>query len=146
MTKLPEGATQIAPYLLYEDPSQALEWLRDAFGFEERMRLTEGDGTVFHAEMTLGDGMFMLGTPGHGYQNPAHSGHRHHQVYVYVDDVDAHFEQARAHGAEIVAEPEDQFYGDRRYAARDLEGHEWYFATHVREVSPEEMAQGPGGQ
>ncbi len=142
MSTMPGGATQIAPYLLYEDAGRAVEWLRDAFGFEERTRLTDHTGQVVHAEMVLGDGMFMLGAPGDGYQSPASSGHRHSQVYVYVDDVDAHFERARAHGAEIVNGPADQFYGDRRYGARDPEGHEWSFATHVRDVSPEEMAQG----
>jgi uncharacterized glyoxalase superfamily protein PhnB len=60
----------------------------------------------------------------------------HGQVYVYVDDVDAHFARAKAAGASILEEPTDQFYGDRRYIARDLEGHEWTFATHVRDVQP----------
>ena len=60
-------------------------------------------------------------------------------LYVYVDGVDAHFERAKKAGAKIVEEPKDQFYGDRRYGAEDLEGHCWFFAEHVRDVSPEEM-------
>lgn len=140
MAKVPEGATRIAPYLLYEDATAALDFLKAAFGFQERMRIADAEGRVNHAEMTLDEGMFMLGAPGGAYQSPARSGHRHSQVYVYVDDVDAHFAQAKARGAEIVEEPADQFYGDRRYAARDPEGHEWTFATHIRDVTPEEMA------
>jgi uncharacterized glyoxalase superfamily protein PhnB len=59
-------------------------------------------------------------------------------VHVYVDDVDAHYERAKAAGAEITQEPADQEYGDRRYTARDVEGHQWFFATRVRDVSPSE--------
>jgi uncharacterized glyoxalase superfamily protein PhnB len=129
MVKLPEGAQQIAPYLLYEDATRAVDWLGEAFGFEERMRMTNEAGAVAHAEMALGDGMFLLGAPGGGYESPARSGQRHSQVYVYVDDVDAHCARARAHGAEVIEEPADQPYGERRYGALDVEGHAWYFAT-----------------
>jgi uncharacterized glyoxalase superfamily protein PhnB len=59
-------------------------------------------------------------------------------VHVYVDDVDAHFERARAAGATILEEPADQPYGDRRYAAEDPEGHQWFFAQHVRDLAPED--------
>jgi uncharacterized glyoxalase superfamily protein PhnB len=64
-------------------------------------------------------------------------------LYVYVDDVDKHFEHARDAGATIIAEPEDQFYGDRRYGAEDLEGHHWYFAQHVRDVPAEDITAHP---
>ena len=88
----------------------------------------------------------MLGSPGGDYQSPRRSGHVHSQVYAYVDDVDAHFERAAAAGATILERPTDQFYGDRRYGVEDLEGHHWYFATHVRDVSPEEMQAGAAGR
>ena len=58
---------------------------------------------------------------------------------MYVDDVDAHFKRAKAAGATILEEPADQFYGDRRYGVEDPEGHQWFFATHVRDVAPEDM-------
>ncbi|ETX03790.1 MAG: hypothetical protein ETSY2_32540, partial [Candidatus Entotheonella gemina] len=64
-------------------------------------------------------------------------------TYIYVDDVDQHFEQAKGAGATILEPPEDQFYGDRRYGAEDPEGHHWYFAQHIRDVAPEDM-QIPG--
>jgi PhnB protein len=92
-----------------------------------------------HAEMELADGVIMLGRPGPDYKNPKHLGHLTQSLYVYVDDVDKHFERARTAGARIINPPEDQFYGDRRYAAEDPEGHQWYFAQCVRDVAPEDL-------
>jgi PhnB protein len=131
---------RITPYLLYRDVSSALDFLSRAFGFRERMRMPMPDGSIGHAEMELADdGVIMLGCPGASYRNPKDLGGVTQNVYVYVDDVDKHFERAKRAGARILAEPEDQFYGDRRYGAVDPEGHEWYFATHVRDVAPEDM-------
>jgi uncharacterized glyoxalase superfamily protein PhnB len=107
------------------------------------MRLPGPDGNVTHAELELADGVVMIGHPGSDYRNPKRLGQVTQQVYVYVDDVDKHFEHARGAGAAILEEPADQFYGDRRYAAEDPEGHHWYFAQHVRDVAPEDMK--PGG-
>jgi uncharacterized glyoxalase superfamily protein PhnB len=134
----PERVPRITPYLLYEDVSGALDWLAKAFGFRERLRFEDEQGTVTHAEMSLGDGVVMMGHPGPDYRSPKRLGQSTQQVHVYVDDVDAHFERARAAGATIVAEPGDQPYGDRRYDAEDPEGVRWSFAQHVRDVTPEE--------
>ena len=120
---------RIAPYLLYEDGAAAIEFLQNAFGFEEVMRMTDDEGRVNHAELRLGADSLMLGWPGEDYQSPRKANHRSALVHVYVDDVDAHFERARAAGAEIIMEPTDQEYGDRRYDAYDLEGQLWSFAT-----------------
>lgn len=141
----PEGYPRVIPYLLYEDSDAALDFLTSAFGFTEKLRMTDDDGRVNHAEVQLGDGVVMLGTPGEDYKNPKRLGGKTQSVYVYVDDVDAHFERARSAGAKIVREPEDQFYGDRNYGVEDPEGHEWYFGTHVRDVSPEEMQAATAG-
>jgi PhnB protein len=135
----PENTPRITPYLLYEDVEAALDWLARAFGFRERLRIPGPGGKVAHAEMTLGDGLVMMGHPGPDYRNPKRLGQVTVSVHVYVDDVDAHHEQARRVGARILEEPADQFYGDRRYGAEDPEGHTWYFAQHVRDVAPEEM-------
>lgn len=79
----------------------------------------------------------MLGTPGPDYKGPKASGHHQFSnLYVYVPDVDAHCRQAKAAGATIINEPEDQFYGDRRYTAEDVEGHTWHFATNIRDFDP----------
>lgn len=135
----PEDTPRVTPYLLYEDVAKALAFMEAAFGFKERMRIPMPDGSIGHAEAELADGVIMMGCPGPDYQSPKRCGHSTSQVYVYVDDVDAHFAQARDAGATILEEPTDQFYGDRRYGAEDPEGHVWYFATHVRDVAPEDM-------
>ena len=129
---------KITPYLFYEDVDAALEFLARAFGFEEVLRFTGENGYVNHAEMRLGDESIMLGAPGKDFRNPKQLGQATVGIHVVVDDVDAHYERARAAGAEIVMEPTDQAYGDRRYDAADPEGHHWYFAQHIRDVAPEE--------
>ena len=128
----------ITPYLLYEDVPAALDWLAKAFGFEEVLRFESESGEVNHAEMRHGGESIYLGDPGGGYRNPKSLGTRTSLVHVYVDDVDAHYERARAAGAQIELEPADQPYGDRRYDAYDLEGQLWSFATRGRQVPPEE--------
>jgi len=127
----------ITPYLLYEDVDAALAFLAKAFGFEEVLRHTGEEGHVDHAEMRLGDAAVYLGDPGDHYRNPEKLGQETVGIYVLVDDVDSHHERARAAGAEIGAEPVDEEYGDRRYTARDPEGHLWFFAQQVRKVEPE---------
>jgi PhnB protein len=133
----------ITPYLLYEDGAAACDFLVRALGFEETLRSHSPDGRVWHAELRLGDGAIFLGEPGGGFVSPRRSGGTTVSVYCYVDDVDAHFAHARDEGAEIVAEPSDQAYGDRRYHARDPEGHEFFFAEHLRDVAPEEWGAEP---
>ncbi|HEV8420987.1 MAG TPA: VOC family protein [Actinomycetota bacterium] len=134
----PASYPRITPYLLYEDVPAALEWLARAFGFTERLRFAGSDGVVTHAEMTFADGVIMLGFPGPDYRNPKRLGKATQLVHVYVDDVEEHFARAKGEGATILAELEDQAYGDRRYIAEDPEGHQWTFAQHVRDVGPEE--------
>jgi uncharacterized glyoxalase superfamily protein PhnB len=127
----------IAPYLLYEDVDGALDFLARAFGFREELRYTGPEGYVNHAEMRIGeDGVIFMGDPGGDYRNPAHVGARTQMVCVNVDDVDAVFEQARAAGAEITEEPADQEYGERRFMARDPEGHAWSISQVIRQVEP----------
>jgi uncharacterized glyoxalase superfamily protein PhnB len=119
---------RIVPYLSYTDPDAAIAWLSEAFGFEERLRYTEPDGTVSHAELELSGDSVMLsgGDPGEGL------------VVIEVDDVDVHHGRARGAGAEIVSGPEDTAYGVRRYRARDREGHLWMFGQRIRDVAPAE--------
>jgi uncharacterized glyoxalase superfamily protein PhnB len=131
--------TQIVPYLLYKDCAAALDWLARAFGFEEVLRYTGAEGYVNHAEMRLGDAVFYMGDPGDDYRNPKEIGHETVGIYVELDgDVDAHYERAKAAGAEIREEPKDEEYGHRRYTARDPEGHLWFFAAALEEKAPEE--------
>ena len=135
----PADTPRVTPYLYYQDVAAALRFLADAFGFREKLRMPGSDGKIAHAEMTLGDGLVMMGCPGAEYRNPKRLGQTTQSLYVYVDDVDAHCARAKKAGAKIINEPEDQFYGDRRYGAEDPEGHHWFFATHVRDVAPEDL-------
>jgi PhnB protein len=128
----------ITPYLLYEDVDAALAFVDQAFGFKEHLRLTGPEGYVNHAETRLGDAAIYLGDPGDDYKNPKRLGQETVGLYVLVDDVDSHYERAKKAGAEILAEPEDQEYGDRRYTAVDPEGHHWFFAQPIRDAEPRE--------
>ncbi|SNT61161.1 Uncharacterized conserved protein PhnB, glyoxalase superfamily [Asanoa hainanensis] len=142
----------VVPMLAYEDGVAAIEFLTAAFGFTERMRLTSDDGSIGHAELALGDAVIALATPpGIRYESPNH--HREYctaamrwaeqpwvvnGVMIYIDDVDAHAERARAAGAKLLSEPEDKPYGIRSYRAEDLEGHRWMFNQHLRDTKPED--------
>lgn len=128
----------ITPYLLYKDVAAALDYLASAFGFKEVLRYTGEQGYVNHAEMRIGDARIFMGDPGEQYRNPADLGQETVGIYVLVDDVDAHFAVAKAAGVEILEEPTDQEYGERRYTARDPEGHHWFFAQPTHAVEPEE--------
>jgi uncharacterized glyoxalase superfamily protein PhnB len=128
----------VTPYLLYEDVGAALDWLDRAFGFRETLRYAGDDGVISHAEMRRGEGEINLGHPGPDYQSPHRHGHATVMISVEVEDVDAHFAQARDAGAEA-SEPGDRPYGHRSYMAKDLEGHSWSFFTPVEaEVAPED--------
>ncbi len=135
----PENMPRVSPYLYDEDVAGALAWLARAFGFRERMRMAGPDGKVSHAEMELADGVVMMRCPGPDYRNPKRLGQVTQSLYVYVDDVDKHFTQAKRAGAKVIEEPKDQFYGDRRSGTEDPEGHRWYFVQRVRDVAPEHM-------
>jgi uncharacterized glyoxalase superfamily protein PhnB len=135
----PKDTPRVSPYLLYEDVDAAVEWLARAFGFTETVRMPGKDGKAIHAELRLADGLVMIGNPGPGYRNPQHLGGATQLVYVYVPDVDAHYQRAQAAGAHILREVADQFYGDRTYGAQDPEGHQWSFAQHVRDVTAADM-------
>jgi PhnB protein len=120
----------ISPYLYYQDGTAALAFLAKAFGFEERMRQTDDDGTIRHAEMDVGGGVIMLGCP-EDHRSPKELGQVTVGMYVHIDDVDAHFDRAKAAGADVEGPPEDKPYGDRVYGAFDPEGHQWWFAQSI---------------
>lgn len=121
----------IFPALHYRDPDAALEWLKRAFGFEEKAVYRGDDGRIHHAELRLGNGLIMFGgTPASGAPSPADGAQPPVTIYAAVTDPDAHFKQAKESGAEIVRELADQPYGSREYGARDLEGNAWSFGTY----------------
>ena len=135
------------PALFYRDPFAALDWLERAFGFERSMVITDSSGALGHAEMRFGEATIHIGGEWADFTaSPASVGGKNTQVvHMRVqDDIDGHCERARQAGAAIVAEPEEQFYGDRTYCARDFEGHYWSFGRPVRAVTREEAEQASG--
>jgi uncharacterized glyoxalase superfamily protein PhnB len=137
----------LAAALFYRDPWAALAWLEQAFGFERSMVISDADGQLAHSQMTFGNGYIMVGREWTDYTvSPAGVGGRNTQLlHVHLDEgIDAHCAHAREAGAEILQEPEDQFYGDRTYRARDPEGHVWTFAMNVRPFSVEDSEKATG--
>jgi PhnB protein len=125
----PQTRTEIIPYIFYRDVAAALDWLARAFGFTETMREATSSGGV-HGEMTLEGQRIMMGQGGRDRRMLSASETQAvtQGVFVYLDEVDAHFARAQAAGAAIDKPPEDLPYG-RGYTARDLEGHPWFFTT-----------------
>ncbi|MBL8553190.1 MAG: VOC family protein [Phenylobacterium sp.] len=143
----------VVPCVFYKDPIAALKWLEQAFGFELTVLLTDAQGNVGHSEMSFLNSAISVGGEWAGPQlggaqmmAPASLGGAGTQFLriALPEGLDAHCERARAAGARITAEPEDQFYGDRTYRAMDPEGHIWNFSQAVRVVSGEEMEQASG--
>jgi uncharacterized glyoxalase superfamily protein PhnB len=124
---------QVMPMLDYADASAAIDFLRDAFGFEETFRMDGEDGTVAHCEMALDGAVIALSTVWRdgGFSTPHELGGVHSQVWCQIDDIDGHYERARDAGAIVLGEPADQDYGYRTYRAVDPEGHRWYFASET---------------
>ena len=132
----PPGWPRVTPYLLYEDPAAALEWLAEAFGFRERFRHVGEEGWINHAELEIGEGLVMLARPDAEYRSPSRLGGATALVHVYVDGIYDHFERARAAGAVVRTEPHDEPYGTVQYSVADPEGHLWLFSEQVREPEP----------
>ncbi len=132
MSQPKKTLVNIVPSLRYADAAKAIDWLCDAFAFERHMVVPGEDGSIAHAQLVYGNGMLMLGSGGahrstfDDYIQPVDRDQiRPCSLYVIVEDVDAHAKRARAAGAEIVMEPEDQDHGGRGYSCLDLEGNTW---------------------
>ena len=125
----------IVPSLRYRDAPAAIEFLCGTFGFTKRLVIPGPDGAIRHAQLTLGDGMIMLGSAqnrdfGPHVKTPQELGASTQSAYVIVPEVDAHYEHATAAGAEIVLEIQDASYGGRLYFALDPEGNLWHFGSY----------------
>jgi len=143
----PFGRPTFGSAVFYQDAFTALEWLQRAFGFERTMLITNPDGSFGHSEMSFGNGYIMVGNEWAEYTaSPATTGGKCTQIlHVQLEDgIDAHCARARAAGAEIIREPNDEFYGDRVYSARDPEGHVWTFAQTVSVVSRADAEKASG--
>jgi len=122
----------VIPVLIYPDVREAVSWLGEAFGFVERVRI----GEDHRSQLSFGDGAVVIGDI-RKERRPPRAGEVTHSVMVRVDDVDAHCERARAHGARVLMEPTDFEYGERQYAAEDPAGHHWTFSETIADVAPE---------
>jgi uncharacterized glyoxalase superfamily protein PhnB len=125
---------RIIPLLVYEDIPAAHDFLVEAFGFAPGGVERDGEGQAVHGEVRVGDTEIWLhrATEKYDLASPKTLDARGDGLVVHVDDVDAHYQRARAAGAHIESEPVDQFYGQREYGARDPEGHRWWFASPLK--------------
>jgi PhnB protein len=140
---IPEGYHSVTPYLAVDDAAEAIEYYKKAFGAKERGRMDAPEGKIGHAELEIGDSIVMLSDPFPQMttRTPKELGGTSASVFMYVEDVDAVVKQAVDAGATITMEIADQFWGDRYGSVTDPFGHLWSIATHVEDVSPEEMAE-----
>ncbi len=138
---IPTGYHTVTPYLIVRDAASALAFYQRAFGATELLRMAGPQGKVMHAEIKIGNSIIMLGeeTPEMGAHSPQSIGGSPVSLFVYVKDVDAVFAQAVSAGAKELRAVKDQFYGDRTGGVMDPYGHLWYLATHIEDVSPDEL-------
>ncbi len=140
---IPEGYHSVTPYLIIRGAAKALDFYKRAFGAVELLRMEAPEGRIGHAEIRIGDSTIMLADehPEIGAKSPESWGGSPVSLMLYVEAVDQVFAQAVEAGATIDRPLADQFYGDRTGGLKDPFGHVWYIATHIEDVSPEEMAR-----
>lgn len=145
VSPIPQGYHSITPYLVIRGAAEAIEYYKKAFGATVVVRMDAPGGKIAHAELQIGDSRFMLADEnpnmGPGYVSAASIGASPVSLYLYLPDVDRVIERAAAAGAKILRPAKDQFYGDRSGFIQDPFGHLWGIATHVEDVSPEEMKE-----
>lgn len=138
---VPHGYHSITPYLFIKGAANAIDYYKNVFGAHERMRMPGPNGQVMHAELQIGDSTIMLAdeNPQIGAISPQTLGGASGSLHVYVENVDAVTQKAVDSGAKLVRPVRDQFYGDRSGTLVDPFGHIWSVATHIEDVSPEEL-------
>lgn len=138
---IPEGYPRVTPYLSIDGAAAAIDFYISVLDAKERMRMPAPAGKVGHAELEIGDSIIMLAdeSPDMGNKGPTSLGGTPVSIMVYVEDVDATFAKALQAGATEVQPVEDKFYGDRSGTFDDPWGHQWHIASHIEDVSPEEM-------
>jgi PhnB protein len=140
---IPDDYPRVTPYLYIDGASTAIDFYCSVLGASERMRLAGPDDKIGHAELEIGDSVIMLAdaNPDIDVRSPKSIGGTPIALHVYVDDVESVFEKAMEAGARQLRPVENQFYGDRSGQFEDPFGHRWNVATHVEDVSPDEMAK-----
>lgn len=144
MKPTPKGWPRLSAGPTYQDANKAIDWLCKAFGFEVRLKVDGEGGMVEHSELVYGEAVIMvsderrLKSKGRPLVSPKSIGGQNTQtLMIYVDDVVAHHERAKAAGAEITDEPAVHDYGeeywtDKSYGVRDLDGHHWWFTERLK--------------
>jgi len=130
---IPDGYHTVTPYITVDNPGAVIDFLTKAFDAKQTYAMRDDQGNVRHAEVKVGTSMVMLG--GSHDQYKARPGN----FYLYVEDCDAAYKKALAAGGTSLSEPQTQFYGDRHGGVTDSQGNNWWVATHVEDVSPEEL-------
>lgn len=140
---VPDGYHTATPYLVIKDAGKAIEFYKEAFGATESMRLATPDGKVMHAEIRIGDSPIMLcdECPDSNALSPQTIGGSSVSIVLYVEDADGVVNRAVANGAKLLMPVADQFWGDRCGTVGDPFGHKWTVATHVEDVTPEEIGK-----
>jgi PhnB protein len=138
---IPDGYPQLTPYICVDGAADAIEFYRRVLDATERMRMPGPDGKIGHAELQIGNAVLMLSDefPEYGAVSPRTVGGTPCTLSLYVEDVDQVFSKAIAAGAKELRPLRDEFYGDRTGQFEDPFGHRWSVATHVEDISMEEM-------
>jgi PhnB protein len=139
---VPEGYHSVQPYVMLKNCAQAIAFYSQAFGAKEKLRMPSPNGGIGHAEIQIGDSTIMMAdeAPQMDAYSVEHFGGSPISLLIYTEDCDALYAQAIAAGATSVREPADQPYGDRTSGVRDPFGYKWWIATHIKDVSHQEMA------
>ena len=132
---IPDGYHAVTPYLTVPEVAKVIEFLKKTFDATSSECHTTPDGRIMHAEVRVGDSVVMLGEP------PEPDAARPSNLHVYVADVDATYTRALAAGGKSLRKPANQFYGDRSAGVLDPAGNQWWIASRVEEVSPEELSR-----
>jgi PhnB protein len=141
---IPDGANAMTPYLSCANAAEMIDFYKKAFGATEKFRLTQPDGRIGHAEITIGSASLMLADefPEMGFLSPKSlpdAARSPVAIHLYVEDVDAAHQRAVRAGATSTKEPTDEFFGDRNSHLKDPSGHTWFLSTRIEDVSPAEM-------
>jgi uncharacterized glyoxalase superfamily protein PhnB len=130
---VPEGRHTVIPYIVVPGVAKLIDFAKQAFGATEVYVSKLPDGSVMHAEIKIGDSIIMMGEGGATFKTFLA------MLHLYMDDVDAVYQRAIQAGGKSLREPTDQFYGDRSGAVEDAFGNQWWIATHIEDVTPEEI-------
>jgi uncharacterized glyoxalase superfamily protein PhnB len=134
--KISAVSSRLIPTMRYQDAPAAIDWLVRAFGMEKQLVIPNPDGTIAHAQLRFGSDFIMVGTSKDdalGLKSPRELGGVTMSVYIYIPNIDEHYDRAKAAGAEMVIDLKNTDYGSREYSARDPEGHLWHFGTYLPE-------------